>query len=210
MTAVLVIAKEPVAGRVKTRLCPPCRPEEAALIADAALADTLSAVRRSRVARRILVIEGDASRYRSGFEVILQCEGDLAGRLSDAFERCGGSALLIGMDTPQVTPSMIEAAVAELERPDRDAVLGPTLDGGYWAIGLKAPNAAVFHDIPMSSSITFGRQMDRLRDLGMRTAELPLLRDVDLFKDALAVADEIPYSGFTHCVRGVTAVMEPA
>ncbi len=113
------------------------------------------------------------------------------------------------MDTPQVTTSLIEAAVAELERPDRDAVLGPTVDGGYWAIGLKAPNDAVFHDIPMSRSITFGRQMHRLRDLGMRTSELPLLRDVDLFEDAQAVAGEIPYSDFTHCVRGVAAVMEP-
>jgi len=210
MSALLVIAKEPRPGRVKTRLCPPCDSEQAAGLADASLRDTLSAARAATASRRVLIFDGDASRYRDGFEVIAQGGGDLASRLASGFAAIGSPAFLIGMDTPQITAVELERAMDELDRPGCGAVLGPTLDGGYWGIGLRRPERAAFEGVPMSSSTTFEAQLDALHALGLSVRILPTLRDVDLFEDALAVAQTIPGSNFGRCVRKVAERLMPA
>jgi uncharacterized protein len=185
----LVVAKTPVAGRVKTRLCPPLTPVEAARVAEAALADTLEAVVATRAARRVLVLDGRAGAWLPrGIEVVPQRGGGLDERLAYAFEDAGAPALLIGMDTPQVTPSLLEFAIARLT--DTDAMLGPARDGGYWAIGLRRADPAVFLDVPMSVPHTAVCQRARLVSLGLKVAELPTLTDVDTFEDACAVAFE--------------------
>ena len=107
MTAtVIVIAKAPVPGRVKTRLTPPLSPTQAAALARAALEDTLAAVAAARLAgRRVVALDGDPDGWLpDGFELVAQRGGGLAQRLARAFEDVGGPALLIGMDTPQITP----------------------------------------------------------------------------------------------------------
>ena len=108
------------------------------------------------------------------------------------------------MDTPQVTRKLLADAASELARPGTDAVIGLADDGGYWAIGLRLPDRRVFEDVPMSSSHTGAAQLARLRDLGLATALLPRLRDVDTFDDALAVAADAPGTGFASAVRRVT------
>ena len=184
----MVIAKAPVAGRVKTRLCPPCSPSEAAGLAAAALADTLSAASASRATRRVLVLDGDAGDWvPPSFDVVPQRGSGLAERLTAAFADVGGPSLLIGMDTPQVTPALLDAGLAALDH--SDAVLGLARDGGYWAIGLRRPDAAVFRDVPMSAPDTGAVQRARLASLRLRTATLPPLRDVDTIADARAVAE---------------------
>src|ERR1700739_476099 len=106
--ALLVIAKEPLPGRAKTRLSPPCTPEQAAWLAASALRDTLDVVGRTPVARRVLVFEGDGERWRPpGFELLQQRGDGLADRLAAAFEDVDGPALLVGMDTPQLTPELL-------------------------------------------------------------------------------------------------------
>lgn len=193
--ALLVIAKAPVAGFAKTRLSPPLLPEQAAAVAEAALADTLAAVLATPARRRVLVLDGDPGPWLpAGIEVIRQRGGDLAARLSDAFADVGEPALLIGMDTPQVAPRLLAAGLRQLAEPGTDAVLGPTNDGGYWAIGLRHPDRRVFAGIPMSVSWTCAAQRGRLRELGLRTAELAQLRDIDRYSDALAVAAQAPGS----------------
>src|SRR5262249_56736908 len=77
-----------------------------------------------------------------------------------------------------------------------DAFLGPAADGVWWSIGLRAPDAAVFVGVPMSTSRTGAAQHARLRSLGLRVARLPELRDVDDFDDALAVAHTAPTGVF--------------
>jgi rSAM/selenodomain-associated transferase 1 len=188
MTTLLVIAKAPVPGRVKTRLCPPCTPAEAAELAAAALADTLAAAARSRRAsRRVLVLDGEAGSWvPRGFAVVAQRGSGLAERLAAAFADVAGPAFLVGMDTPQVTPALLDAGLAALTR--ADAVLGPALDGGYWGIGLRRPDPDVFRDVPMSVPATAAVQRRRLAELGLRTAALPPLRDVDTIEDARIVA----------------------
>ncbi|GLX53125.1 hypothetical protein Shyhy01_60750 [Streptomyces hygroscopicus subsp. hygroscopicus] len=101
-----MIAKEPRPGRVKTRLTPPFTPVEAAGLAEAALADPLHTVAAAPASRRLLVLDGAPGGWLPpGFEVLPQCAGGLDERLADAFAHCDGPALLIGMDTPQVTSS---------------------------------------------------------------------------------------------------------
>ena len=194
--ALLVIAKAPVAGRVKTRLCPPCTPGQAARLARAALEDTLAAADGVRsCGRRVLVLDGAPGPWLPpGWEVVAQRGDGLAARLAAAFACAGGPALLVGMDTPQVTAARLDAGLAALAR--TDAVLGPAPDGGYWAIGLRAPAAAVFDGVPMSVAGTGAAQRRRLDALGLRTALLAPLRDVDTIADARAVAAAAPEGRF--------------
>ena len=198
--SLVVIAKEPVPGRVKTRLVPPCTPEQAASLALAALQDTLDAALASQPAgRRVLVLDGEPGRWLpDGFEVVAQRGDGLAERLAAAFEDAGGPAFLVGMDTPQVTPALLDAGLEALER--GDATFGPALDGGYWAIGLRRADDAVFAGVPMSDPATCAAQRDRLRALGLRTRELPALRDVDDIADAYAVAALAPRTRFAHAL----------
>jgi hypothetical protein len=193
-TALLVLAKAPAVGRSKTRLCPPCTPAQAVSLAEAALADTLAAAAGAAVARRVLVLDGAPGRWLpSGFEVVAQRGGGLAERLAAAFSDAA-PAFLVGMDTPQVTPALLEAGIAALER--SPAVLGPAADGGYWGIGLRTPDPRAFADVPMSCARTAAAQRARLRTLGLSVAELPLLRDVDTIADARTVAAAAPETRF--------------
>ncbi|NUP21993.1 MAG: DUF2064 domain-containing protein, partial [Streptomyces sp.] len=184
MTALLVIAKEPRPGRVKTRLTPPFTPQEAASLAEASLADTLEAVAATPATRRILVLDGEPGRWLPpGFDVVPQCAGGLDERLADAFARCDGPALLIGMDTPQVTPELLD-----VDFTDCDAWFGPAEDGGFWALGLAGPDPALLRGVPMSTPVTGAVQRERLTGAGLRVRDLPRLRDVDTAADAHAVA----------------------
>jgi rSAM/selenodomain-associated transferase 1 len=190
---VLVMAKAPVAGRVKTRLCPPCTDEEAAMLAAAALADTLCAARSSGADRVVLALDGPPGPWLPpGVHLIAQRGHGLADRLANAWADAGGPGIQIGMDTPQVTGTLLASAIATLDERGTDAVLGLAVDGGWWAIGLRAPRRAVFAGIRMSRSDTGSQQTRRLARLGLRVRELPMLRDVDTFADALAVAADAP------------------
>jgi uncharacterized protein len=199
---VVVLAKAPVPGRVKTRLCPPCNPEQAARLAEAALVDTLTAVAATPTRRRVLALDGMPGPWvPAGFEVLPQRGDGLDERLAHAFTDLGEGGLLIGMDTPQVTPARLHAALHKLYDRRVDAVLGPCLDGGWWGIGLRAPDPGVFLGIPMSTPSTFAEQRARLRALCMHTRALPLLRDVDDIDDAAAVARDAPVSRFAETLR---------
>jgi rSAM/selenodomain-associated transferase 1 len=204
----LVIAKAPVPGRVKTRLCPPCTPVQAAELARAALRDTLAAAAATqRAGRRVLLLDGEPGPWvPRGFEVVPQRGFGLAERLAHGFADVGGPALLIGMDTPQVTPALLAASVRALEAPGVDAVLGPAADGGWWALGLRRPEPRALSGVPMSTPDTCRRQRRRLASLGLRCAALPVLRDVDTIGDALAVAREAPSPAFGSTL---TALLHP-
>lgn len=202
----IVIAKAPVAGRSKTRLCPPCTPEQAAELAEAALVDTLAAVGATTCTQRIVALDGDPAAWLpAGFTVVEQCGGGLGERLAHAFSSFPGPTLLIGMDTPQVHPGLLEAAISALLEPGTDAVLGPAEDGGYWAIGLRRPDPRVFEGVPMSSELTGAHQQRALDRLGLRVAPLPVLRDIDRIEDARAVAAATPAGAFARALERMEA-----
>jgi uncharacterized protein len=197
--ALLVIAKEPLPGRVKTRLTPPCTPTEAAGLARAAILDTIDVVSRTPAARRVLVFDGDQRGWRSkGFELVAQRGDGLAERLAAAFADVGAPALLVGMDTPQLTPELLMAGVRALARPGVDAVLGPTVDGGYWSVGFARRAPGAFDGVPMSTRSTWASQRRRLDELGLRVHQQPRLRDVDTIEDARAVAGAAPHTRFAR------------
>lgn len=200
MNTVLVIAKQPVPGRVKTRLCPPCTHAEAAVLAAEALADTLDAVASCRASRRVVVLDGDPEgRIPPGFEVLPQAGGGLDQRLEAAFAQARGPAVLVGMDTPQITTDLIDDAFAALET--HDAVLGPAADGGWWACGLRTRSPGAFLGVPMSTPVTGRDQLSRLSGLGLTVSMLPELRDVDDIQDAVAVASEAPATRFARRLK---------
>ncbi|SCF18617.1 hypothetical protein GA0070558_14112 [Micromonospora haikouensis] len=199
---VLVLAKTPEPGRVKTRLCPPCTPWQAARIAAAALADTLDTVAAATAGARILVVDGDHP-APAGWARLAQRGGPLSDRLANAFadtrpvaDRRGTAAatLLIGMDTPQLAAAHLDAAVGLLGAANGpDAVLGPADDGGWWALGLRQPgHAEALRAIPTSTARTGRLTLAALRHRGLRVHLLPRLRDVDTAADAHAVAALCP------------------
>jgi uncharacterized protein len=201
---VVVIAKSPQPGRSKTRLTPPCEPAQAARLAEASLRDTLAAVAATPCHERVLALAGPPGDWLPDcFRVIGQGEGSLDRRLAHVFSRSADPTLLIGMDTPQVGPWLLEGAIASLEAPGTDAVLGHAEDGGYWAIGLRRPDPHAFAGVPMSVAETGARQEEALRGLGLRVGLLPTLRDVDLIGDARAVAAMAPAGGFARALDEV-------
>jgi glycosyltransferase A (GT-A) superfamily protein (DUF2064 family) len=202
------MAKEPVPGRVKTRLCPPCTAVQAAELAEAALADTLEAVARCGATRRLLALDGLPGPWLpAGFEVFPQHGAGLARRLVAAWDRAGGPGIQIGMDTPQVTAVLLDDCLHRLVEQDRTAALGLALDGGWWALGLRRPDPAVFLGVPMSTPWTGPAQERRLRELGHDPVRLPRLRDVDCVDDAVAVADEAPMTRFASACRRTLAAV---
>ncbi|HZB75647.1 MAG TPA: DUF2064 domain-containing protein [Solirubrobacteraceae bacterium] len=204
----LVLAKAPVPGRVKTRLCPPCTPEEAAALARAALEDTVAAAQDARAGRRVLVLAGGpAPPLPPGWMVAAQRGRGLAERLATAFAE-HAPALLVAMDTPHVDPGVLDTGLDAVET--HDAVLGQAHDGGFWAIGLRTADDAVFAGVPMSVRTTGAIQRARLVALGLRTATLPRLRDVDTIADAWAVAREAPDGRFAAALAGTASARAAA
>jgi len=193
---VAVIAKRPAPGRSKTRLTPPLSAERAAALAAAALHDTLAAVASlEHRLRKVLVLDGEPDfPTPAAIEVIPQRGGGLDERLANAFTDMSGPALIVGMDTTQLTPKLILGGVERLR--SSDAVLGPAVDGGYWTIGLREPVSCAFTGVPMSTGRTCAAQRARLRELRLTISELPRLRDVDTYADALAVAAGAPSTRF--------------
>ena len=209
MTALglLVLAKAPEPGRVKTRLCPPLTPAEAADLAAAALLDTLDAVSRVPAGRVVVALAGRlpaaarAPELRSALRGTLvrgQRGVDLGHRIAMAHRDAAGllpgrPVLQLGMDTPQVEPALLVEAARPLHRRRADAVLGPAADGGWWALGLRDPRLArVVADVPTSRDDTGDRTLHALRAAGLRVGLLPELTDVDTAADAHTVAALCP------------------
>jgi glycosyltransferase A (GT-A) superfamily protein (DUF2064 family) len=207
---IVVLAKEPRLGRVKTRLQSRFSAEEAAQLAAASVRDTQRAVRASRAPRRVLCWDGDSSDFADGFEVLPQRSGTLNDRLAGAFDDLGrdGPArmLLIGMDTPEVSSALLDT-----DWDDCDAILGLSEDGGFWAIGLRTSDAVagVFAGIEMSTGRTGSAQLARLLSLDRSVKLLPPLRDIDEPADAACVADRFPSLEFSRCYAALTGARRP-
>jgi glycosyltransferase A (GT-A) superfamily protein (DUF2064 family) len=197
----LVMAKSPIPGMVKTRLCPPLSFEEAAAVAEAALADTLAAVSACGAERKVVALDGPAGDWLpEGFHVIAQQGASLDVRLAHAWAAAGRRGVQIGMDTPQVTATELDGLLDLVGR--GSAVLGPATDGGWWSIGLvDSDPARVFPGVPMSTRHTGASQLARLRELELDVRVVHHRRDIDTFDDAVAVAAAIPHSATAAQLR---------
>jgi hypothetical protein len=193
----LVMAKSPRPGFVKTRLCPPLSPDEAAAVAAGALADTLDAVAACGAARKIVALDGAPGPWLPpGFEVIAQRGAAFDERLANAWSDAGGPGIQIGMDTPQITAADLDRLLALVTGAGprrRRAVLAPAEDGGWWAIGLPGGDPRpVFAGVPMSTPWTGAAQARRLRGLGYEVVSGPIRRDIDTVADLAHVAAAAP------------------
>jgi uncharacterized protein len=214
MTCLLVVAKAPVAGMAKTRLIPGGGARWAARVAAAALLDTLEAVLGTPAVVPVVAMTGDLTRAERGDEVatmlascrvIPQRGNDFATRLANAHRDVARLyprqwVFQIGMDTPQLTSSLLTTAIDLLH--SADAVLGPATDGGWWGLGLRNPQwAGVLRHVTMSQPDTGARTLMALQD--RRVATTVQLSDVDTMADARAVAELVPGSRFAAEVAGV-------
>ena len=206
MTTLIVIAKECLPGRVKTRLHPPLSLEQAARLAAASLDDTFAAVAALPATRRVLAFDGTVVPAAAAeYDVVPQVDGGLDARLGAIFDGCTEPAVLIGMDTPQVTAELL-APVFQPWPDDVDAWFGPAADGGFWALALRIPDGDLIRGVPMSRSDTGARQLQRLRTAGLRVRMLPTLTDVDHIEDAFTVAALAPRGSFAQTLAGFGAL----
>jgi glycosyltransferase A (GT-A) superfamily protein (DUF2064 family) len=202
VTTLVIIAKECLPGRVKTRLHPPLSLDQAAALAAASLSDTFAAVLDLKATRRILLFDGNLLPLGSEpYEVIHQVSGDLDMRLGAIFDECSGPTVLIGMDTPQLDPAVL-APLFRTWPDDVDAWLGPANDGGFWAIAMAEPDGSLIRGIPMSRDDTGLLQRNRLEAAGLRVGMLAELVDVDTIDDARAVARLAPAGRFAATLAG--------
>ena len=192
LCALAVMAKAPRPGKVKTRLCPPLTPEQAATLNTCFLKDTtenLARVAASGQAAGIISYTpaGDEALFDGllpeSFSLVLQRSGDFGERLLGAATdilACGfGAVCLIDSDSPSVPAAAFEQAVTELNRPGDRIVLGASEDGGYYLIGLKQPHPEPFQNITWSTSSVFAETVAAARAAGIEVVELPLWYDVD-------------------------------
>src|SRR6478609_4529884 len=208
-TRVLVVAKAPVAGQVKTRLGAEIGMATAAEIAAAALMDTMAVCRESfGVDACLLSLSGDFADAVRGDELIRAAQGwsvarqrgsTFAERLANAHldVPAGGPVVQVGMDTPQLTSDLLREVAETAEH--HDAVLGPAEDGGWWVLALRRPTAArSLHDVPMSTPTTYDETRRALVGEGLDVVTATTLRDVDTVADADAVAASVPGSHFAR------------
>ncbi len=197
MTAVLLFAKAPRVGRVKTRLAADLG-EEAAL---RLYREVGARVATSVGARFDLTVwydppdaRGDMLAWLGEHRYLPQEGGDLGARLSRAFawhfaqgER---PVIVVGADAPKVSGATV--AKAERYLRDHDAVIGPAADGGYYLLGLRAPSPTVFEGIPWSTDQVFSVTVGRCRACDLRVQVLPVLRDLDTAADLEALGIRRP------------------
>ncbi|MBG6094064.1 TIGR04282 family arsenosugar biosynthesis glycosyltransferase [Nocardioides luteus] len=210
----LLVAKAPVPGLVKTRLAAEVGETTATAVAAAALLDTIDACALAVGTDRCrLSLSGDVSvGFRAdeieaavaGWTVTPQRGSGLGERLANAHADVAGPVVQIGMDTPQVTPASLLAVAAGLDA--ADAVLAPAEDGGWWALALRDPSAAtVLRDVPMSTPQTYAATRSALEARGLRVAAGERLRDVDHLADVAPVAAAAPGTRFAAAAAEIAA-----
>lgn len=188
---VVVFLKEPVAGRVKTRLAADIGDDEALRIYRALATETVRALREGPW-RTVLYVDPpeaaalDAVRtwLGSGLEVRAQQEGDLGARMATALAEMLSEAdrvCIVGSDLPGITRRDLDRAFARLDH--SDVVFGRATDGGYWLVGLREPNPALFSGIEWSTERVLDQSLARAADAGLEVALLPEKTDVDTLDD---------------------------
>lgn len=183
MLTVCVMAKAPVAGRVKTRLSPPLTADQAASLAAGFLLDTWSVASQLDGASLFLSRAGPAGLFPpelAAVDAVDQRGSDLGARIESALleglER-GSRVLVIGSDLPGLPLAHLEAARDALER--ADCVLGPSSDGGFYLIGARNFAPGTLADLPWSSPRTRASTIERLESRGFSVELAPPFDDID-------------------------------
>lgn len=204
---VAIVAKDCRPGHVKTRLCPPLTPAEAAAVAAASLADICATVRALPGVRGVLFSDGELPAAAAGLEHLRQPPGSLDDRVAFLADVTDGPLLAVTYDVPQLTVAHLAAVVDG--RAPHDAMIGRSTDGGLWGLYLRSPRSGLVRGIRTSQSDTADRLHDRLREAGCSVGALPTLVDVDTYDDAVTVSAMIPASAFAAALRASAPIAVP-
>ncbi len=202
-TALAIFANAPIPGQVKTRLCPPLTPDEAATLHGSFVLDILE---RTKIATAKLKLPLD--RYlacapsathvffkimeeRQSVKLMDQIGDDLGARMNQAFEILFAQGyrqvLLMGTDVPTLPLDHFEQALTSLET--HDLVLGPACDGGYYLIGLKRTAPELFADIPWSTDQVLRLTQENAARIGLKVSLIQPWRDIDTLADLEALIE---------------------
>jgi len=189
--ALIVVAKEPLPGRTKTRLCPPFSPESAAEFYRCLLLDTLALMQRLEITDHTLAYTpAGAHDYfarlsPNGFRLLPQQGADLGERLANAlgqhFDLGYRRVAIMNSDGPTLPLACLEEAFSGLDH--ADVTLGPGHDGGYYLIGMKRLHPDLFQGIDWSTERVIPQTLAVCRNLGLAVHRLPEWYDVDVEED---------------------------
>ena len=191
-TALIIFAKAPIPGEVKTRLCPPLTPDEAASLHGTLVLDAIERAKGLPGASLYVAGTPDLAHPffkvmegRYGARLLPQRGTDLGSRMKwaiqDAFEQGAQEVLLTGTDLPMLPRAHLVEALTLVKR--HDIVLGPTADGGYYLIGLRKMVPALFDSIAWSTPTVFAETKKKIEQAGLSLGLLPECRDLDTLED---------------------------
>lgn len=193
----LLFAKAPIAGKVKTRLQPHCSTQQSAEIAQILL--QITAARATQYWPGLVVLSVGLNKDHPSLqsiahchqiELVAQCEGDLGAKMHHAFERYGYPAAVMGCDAPHFDASVLSAAHAELEAGNN--VIGPSEDGGYYLLGLQQSAPSIFENVNWGGEQVFADTLKNADRELIKFHRLTELNDIDRWADVQSVADKLP------------------
>jgi rSAM/selenodomain-associated transferase 1 len=197
--ALIVVAKEPVPGQTKTRLCPPFDPEPAAEFYRCLMLDTLALMERLQTVDRTVAYMPETARgyferlVSDGFRLVAQQGADLGERLANAighhFELGYRRVVIMNSDGPTLPLACLEEAFAALE--SADITLGPGHDGGYYLIGMKQLHPQLFQGVSWSTEHVIPQTLEICRRLGLSVRQLPEWYDVDVEADLVRLRRDL-------------------
>ena len=187
--ALLIFARRPHPGRVKTRLSPFLTPKDAAGLYECMVRDIVARTATLEVDVRFLFYEddGEAESYFRELDeglLLLPQEGAglgerLVNAFAEVFSRGFRTAAVIGADSPDLPMAYLREAFERLESGTADVAFGPTEDGGYYLAAMQAPHPELFRDVPWSTDQVLSVSLQRATEVGLRPALLPDWYDLD-------------------------------
>lgn len=184
----IIFTKNPVLGKVKTRLGSAIGDEEALRVHKALVKETIVKINQCHCDKVVYFsdrIDADSIFSEYGFRQEVQTQGDLGKRMQHAFEKefAKGytSIVIIGTDCPELDDASISLAFKLLE--DKDVVLGPADDGGYYLLGLTKLHQELFDGIPWSTSTVFQSTVDCVNRLSLSLGLTAKKQDIDTLDD---------------------------
>jgi rSAM/selenodomain-associated transferase 1 len=196
---VVVMAKEPVPGQVKTRFIPEMTGEESAALYQCMIEDRIDEM--SMLAETDLAVAFTPSDAREafaaiagrGFALFAQRGNDLGKRMENIFiDTCTAGydvVTIIGSDSPDLPKAIVQDSGRILVAGTADVVFGPSYDGGYYLVGMRKPHPLLFENIPWSTDRVLRVTLARAGELGLKIHMLPWWNDLDTFADLVAFYD---------------------
>jgi len=192
----LLFAKAPIPGKVKTRLQSHCSAEQAAQIAEVLLEESLIQATTHWPGNVYLSVALDSEHpflqkmcEKYSVELTMQCVGDLGDKMSGAFDQFGYPAAIMGCDAPHIRADDLIKAHGLLTQ--GDSVLGPSEDGGYYFIGLASRQPSIFKGISWGNETVMQETQLRAKELNLDFRMLSPLNDIDEWQDLQSVAKKL-------------------